>query len=296
MRANYTTTVGTTNAINGNYNGMVASLTKRVGDWHGFGTTFFTPAYTWSHLIDDGTGIFRNTSQVPYYNHHQFHGTGDNDVRNRFVFSGGWTMPWDKAWKGGPRWLTQGWTLYPIFVAQSGLTHGCERRSVSGWDARRIRCGRPGTPETELGRRCAEGLESAQIPDHRRPDGKFHLRSNGTHFARLLLHLPTGRHVVQNFNAPGTPGGCASATYGTLPRNFFRGPGRVNFDLALAKETSLFENKLQVTFRAEFFNILNHTEFQNPSGGPASFYSGQLGQVVSTFDQRIGQLSLRLAF
>jgi hypothetical protein len=100
---------------------MVASLTKRAGDWHGIGTTFFTLAYTWSHLIDDGTGIFRNTSQVPYYNHHQFHGTGDNDVRNRFVFSGGWTMPWNKAWKGGPAWLTQGWTLYPIVVAQSGL-------------------------------------------------------------------------------------------------------------------------------------------------------------------------------
>jgi len=46
----------------------------------------------------------------------------------------------------------------------------------------------------------------------------------------------------------------------------------------------------------EFFNILNHTEFQNPAGGPQSVFSPQLGQVTSTFDPRIGQLSLRLAF
>jgi hypothetical protein len=60
---------------------------------------------------------------------------------------------------------------------------------------------------------------------------------------------------IQNPNAPGTPGGCPSPTYGTLPRNFFRGPGRVNLDLALEKATPLFHEKMQFIFRAEFFNI-----------------------------------------
>jgi hypothetical protein len=52
---------------------------------------------------------------------------------------------------------------------------------------------------------------------------------------------------------------CTRNTYGTLPHNFFRGPERVHFDLALEKATSLFDETVQSTFRAEFFNFLNHT-------------------------------------
>jgi hypothetical protein len=89
---------------------------------------------------------------------------------------------------------------------------------------------------------------------------------------------------------------CPLLTYGNLERNFFRGPRRVNFDLSLEKRTNLYGEKLQMIFRAEFFNILNHTEFQNPTGFPASVFSPLLGQVTSTFDPRIGQLSLRFAF
>src|ERR1051326_399198 len=39
------------------------------------------------------------------------------------------------------------------------------------------------------------------------------------------------------------------ATYGTLPRNFFRGPGRTNLDLSIAKKTSLVGEKLKLEMR-----------------------------------------------
>jgi hypothetical protein len=97
-----------------------------------------------------------------------------------------------------------------------------------------------------------------------------------------------------NPNPPGRPGGCSQATYGTLPRNFFRGPGRVNFDLSLEKVTQLTE-RMQLTFRAEFFNVLNHTEWQS-SNISTPIASPQLGQITSTYDPRIGQLSLRFSF
>lgn len=295
----YTSTVGTSNAINGNYNGMVASITKRPSNWKGLGSTFFTAAYTWSHLIDDGTGIFRNTSQVPYYNHHEFHGTGDNDVRNRFVFSGGWTMPFERAWKSGPGWLTQGWTLYPIFVWQSGLpmdvnggmyVDGTPGPSGAG-DQGLLKPNWSGGAPAKLNPRNFQTIQTAMGP----LTGNFIFDPSALADPDCYYVLEGGSYI-QNPYAPGTPGGCSASTYGTLPRNFFRGPGRVSLDLALAKDTSFFEGKLEVTFRAEFFNIFNHTEFQNPTSGPASIYSPTLGQVVSTFDQRIGQLSLRLAF
>jgi hypothetical protein len=68
----------------------------------------------------------------------------------------------------------------------------------------------------------------------------------------------------------------------------------INFDLALEKRTNLTE-QVQLNFRAEFFNVLNHTEWQPPtSTTPIS--SPLLGQITSTYNPRIGQLALRLVF
>jgi hypothetical protein len=77
-----------------------------------------------------------------------------------------------------------------------------------------------------------------------------------------------------------------------LPRNFFRGPGRTNLDLALAKTTSLHEN-VNLKFRFEAFNVFNHAQFLNPD---TNIFSGTFGQITSTFDPRILQLALRLRF
>ena len=50
---------------------------------------------------------------------------------------------------------------------------------------------------------------------------------------------------------------------------------------------------MSVQFRAEFFNVFNHTQFNNPSG---DFSSSQFGVVTSARDPRIGQLSLKFLF
>jgi hypothetical protein len=53
-------------------------------------------------------------------------------------------------------------------------------------------------------------------------------------------------------------------------------------------------------FRAEFFNVFNHTQFLNPigitgfSGGAPT--SASFGQVTGAASPRIGQLSLKLNF
>jgi len=294
----YAADIGTTNAINGSYNGFITSLTKRMENWRGLGSTFFTASYTYSHLIDDATGIFRNSSQVPFYDHQEFRASGDNDIRHRFVFSGGWEMPWDRAWSSGPSWLTKGWNLYPIVVAQSGLpmdvTGGLY---VDGF------AGPSGAGDQNLVKPNWTGAGPVTLDPHKvrtftTADGFYTVTGNFIFDPSGLstpscYYLPDGS---QNPNVPGTPGGCSTRTYGTLPRNFFRGPGRLNFDMKLEKVTSLMEGRLQVTLAGEFFNIFNHTQFQNPTSGPTPIYSPQLGQVVSTFDPRIGQVSLRLSF
>ena len=44
---------------------------------------------------------------------------------------------------------------------------------------------------------------------------------------------------------------------------------------------------------AEFFNIFNHTQFNNPTG---NFSSGTFGQVTSARPPRIGQLSAKFVW
>ena len=93
----------------------------------------------------------------------------------------------------------------------------------------------------------------------------------------------------------GLSGACPAATYGNLQRNTFRGPGLTNFDLSLEKKTLLTSERVQLLFRAEFFNVLNHTEFLPPTG-QVSVRSALIGQSTSTAPARIGQLALKLVF
>jgi hypothetical protein len=52
---------------------------------------------------------------------------------------------------------------------------------------------------------------------------------------------------------------------GTCSPRIFHGPGLNNFDMELRKGLRLAESKI-LRFRFEFFNVFNHTQFNNPNG------------------------------
>ena len=82
--------------------------------------------------------------------------------------------------------------------------------------------------------------------------------------------------------------------YGQGPRiSNLRGFGYHNQDMGLIKNTNLTE-RVSVQFRAEAFNVFNHTEFRPPAS--SSFFSGTFGQITGTYDPRIVQLALKLTF
>ena len=64
-------------------------------------------------------------------------------------------------------------------------------------------------------------------------------------------------------------------TYGTLPRNAFRGPGATNVDLALAKQFRLGE-RATLELRGDAFNVFNHTQFSNPDTTITDLTFGQI--------------------
>lgn len=85
----------------------------------------------------------------------------------------------------------------------------------------------------------------------------------------------------------------ASGTLGGLQLTPVSGPSRLDFDVSLIKRTYLGENT-NIEFRAEAFNVLNHTNFD--IGQSQSVNSANFGRITSTFDPRILQFALKFNF
>jgi hypothetical protein len=101
----------------------------------------------------------------------------------------------------------------------------------------------------------------------------------------------------------------APGTVGNLGKNTITAPGYVSTDFSLSKDTRIFE-RLSTQFRAEVFNIFNHTNFATPAlnaftavggltGSPTGLpgnaaNAGQITQIVGTSRQI--QLALKVLF
>jgi hypothetical protein len=272
---------------NANYNGLLASLMKRTGNWHNLGETYFTLSYTWSHNLDNGSGFNQRSAQVPYFSPQQFYGNSDFDMRNRIELSAGWDLPFNHLWSNGPKRLTSGWSLYPIAYYQAGIPMDLYADPVN--------------PSESFAGPSGYGDPQLIRPDQLTASvQKFNPRT-----VQTITNASTGVSTTGNFYfnpndfaadpciGPVTST-CPVGFYGTFRRNSLIGPNRVNFDLALEKATDLVGERVKMMFRVEAFNILNHTQFQNP--GSTQVSDPNLGLVSTTFDPRILQLALRFTF
>jgi hypothetical protein len=79
--------------------------------------------------------------------------------------------------------------------------------------------------------------------------------------------MPADKIINGSVTAYANPGAFvlpAPGTLGNLQRDLLTGPGTLNLDYSLIKDTQVKEN-LRIQFRAEFFNILNHANFSLPN-------------------------------
>ena len=297
------------NLSKASYNSLQASLTKQVTS-SVVGRTYFTLAYTFAHSIDNASGFRQRNSSTPSYDPNLFRASSDQDIRHRITISGGWDLPFDHMWDSGPKRLTQGWSIFPIVTWHTGQPFDIFARLPDRFNA------------------GAEGPSGAGDPTNIHanivgPTNTLDIRKNGG-----LYFNPTSFSNAQCPNPPVPPDPTVPpcvpgpgmfpsnvqvvtdpslATYGTLPRNFLRGPGYINFDVAFSKTTAITE-RVKFEVRAEFFNIFNHANFLNPgvtnngdgtfSGGASgtNINSGGFGFITGTFDPRIIQLAGRLIF
>jgi hypothetical protein len=292
------------NATKASYNALVASLTKQIGNSAILGKIYFTLGYTLSHEIDNVSGFRQRNNTVPSLQPNLLRASGDTDVRDRITFSGGWDLPFERAWKAGPKKLMQGWSLFPIVTWRTGFPldvlanlpsqndAGSEGPSGVG-DPLIVRANLVG-PVNTFNPRIQQTFPGF-VPGNGMP-GNYYF--NPTSFSNAQCGdannmgactpgptiFPSDAQVVAN---------PALATYGTVPRNFLRGPGRTNVDLALSKTTPLVRERLKLELRFEFFNIFNFVEFANPD---TNILSGTFGQILNTADPRIIQIAARFTF
>jgi hypothetical protein len=290
------------NQTKASYNGLEASFQKQVSDTKYLGRSYFQLGYTFAHSIDNTSGFRNRNSQVPAYQPNLFRASSDFDIKHRITFSGGWDLPFDHLWSSGPKRLLGGWSLYPVFSWRTGFP-----RDVfsSIFTSSNLNPGPSGAGDPFLVHANLIGPIQTYDPHHTQTLTSQQSGSNTGNFYFNPASFSTDQNqsdpaVLCTAPAAGTfptdnqAVNCPNLrTYGTLPRNFFRGPGRTNLDLSFAKVTPLYGERLKLEIRGDFFNIFNHAEWNDPS---TNIVSSHFGQITSTAPQRIIQLAARLSF
>jgi outer membrane receptor protein involved in Fe transport len=280
------------NISRASYNSLQINLTRRFSS-STLGSSFFTVGYTYGHEIDNVSGFRNRNSVVPAYDHELFRASGDTDVRSTFVVSGGWDLPFDRLWERGPKLLTRGWSLYPILTVHTGFPIDVfGGLFTTNSDPGPSGAGDPGLVHADLVGNSVPLVNPSHGQTLSNPNN-----SNSTSYGNYWFNpasLSNARlTALDNLTSAGDTSGITNFyPYGTFPRNGLRGPGQTNLDLSISKHFLIREG-IDLELRGDAFNILNHTEFQNPD---TIITDSTFGQISTTYGPRILQLALHLRF
>jgi hypothetical protein len=209
-------------------------------------------AYTFSKSIDNSSssiGVTNFTNSLVgsfIFDPGAARGLSDFDIRQNLVLHGTWLLPHSRSAAGLARWAANGWQLGGIFRGATGLPF----TPVIGGDPL--------------------GLDNSAAFDF--PD---------------RLNLPGCSNPVN----PGNPNhyiksACFAAPQpatrlGDSGRNIAIGPGLSNLDLSLFKNHYIHKEKLNVQFRVELFNALNHTNFSVPDRTAAQIFTQTFAPIAT---------------
>jgi outer membrane receptor protein involved in Fe transport len=267
------------NVAQANYNALAVGFQKRYGDTR-FGSFQYQFSWTYGHSIDNASGFRSTNSQVPAWDWDRFRADSDFDIRHYIAFSGSWELPFNKMWDNGPKRLTRGWTLYPIVTYRTGGP----MTIFAGLPTRTSQPGPSGAGDQYL--ILANQVNTVIYFDPHQTQTLSNPNIGGTASGNYFFN-PDAFNADFSGLAPG------QFTYGTSGRNEYRGPNLVNCNLTLAKNTFLYNERVKLEIRADFFNVLNHAEFSTPN---LNIGSPQFGQISSTGNPRIIQFAGRFTF
>jgi hypothetical protein len=157
---------------------------------------------------------------------------------------------------------------------------------LGGWEINSINTAHTGQPLDVSYSATGNNIVSSLSNDYR---GEPYVRPNVTGSATSQSRSAMLNTYFAGYTFSTPP---ANAPFGDLGRNSFRAPNFDQWDTSVDKTFQVCEcAKLQ--FRAEFFNILNHTNFGIPN---TSISSAAFGTIRTTFPSRQVQFALKLLF
>jgi hypothetical protein len=277
-------TTSWTSGGSSNYNALEVDLRRNLA--HGLQ---LRANYTFAKNLDDGsawnTSVSANTPAFVSYpaNPSLDYGPAATDIRHLAAFNATYELP-----VGRGHFLLS--NVSPL------INH-----AVSGWSLSTIATLQTGFPfSPQLGYNPT-GSGDTRNPVRPNVNPAFH--------GRLYASGNTSTRVAQFFS-PAAFAAPAYGTLGNLGRDTLTGPGYADWDLSLLKSTVLTEGT-RLQFRAEFFNVLNHTNLQTPNevvytSGPtqgsvanqtaAAIQSPTAGVVTAASTSRQIQLALKVIF
>jgi Carboxypeptidase regulatory-like domain len=266
------------------YNAFQASLEKRFS--HGLQ---FTAAYTFGKSLDYASTF---ESLVNPFNPRIGRSPSLFDARHRFVFSYYWDLPVPK-YEGFAGKVLNGWSLSGTTTVQSGfpirITDQDDNELYSSFDFETS--GQPNliAPFKKIDPRqatCAAGTGTDPSTCT-----LIHAGFDPNSFSLGCIDpADTNNDQVLCSN---DPGGVVLGTIGNAPRTICCGPGAFQTDIGIFKNTNIGE-RFRVQFRAELFNVFNHTQFFQPDGNTTD--GTDFGRVKRARDPRLVQFALKLYF
>jgi hypothetical protein len=257
------------------YHAMNLSLLKRASR----GLTFKT-TYTWGKVLDINSANLvngadnENPTSLNRFNRNLDKGPASFSLLHQFSTNFSYQLPFGngKAFGSGATGLVEkligGWQWNSIFTVNSGF---------------------PITPQ--VGSNRSGSGDTGRTPD--RPNWNPDFKGNA--ILGVDGFKKTGRYFDPDaFSVP------LAGTFGNVGRDQLRGPGMFNVDTSFFKRIPLKE-RLNLQFRTEIFNVLNHPNFGHPnlivfSGTDISPTAGVLTGTATSGNGRQIQLALRLEF
>lgn len=247
---------------NSSYDALQLNLTQRLA--HGFQ---IRGSYTWGRSIDTnsstivGDEFLTSVSSLHVFDLSLDRALSDFNISHTLVIAGTWQIPVPHSFTGPLAWVTKGWETSALLKANSGVpftpTFGTDGDplglgSSDPW-AFPNRLGgpgcqslvNPGNPNNYIKTQCFS-IPTAPASYF---SGPTPLCSSDPRLGSNAVGNPT---LFQCFNLRGNAG-----------RNILIGPGLVNLDFSLVKNTRIHDS-FNVQFRAEAFNILNRANYQVP--------------------------------
>jgi hypothetical protein len=237
------------------YHSLQASLVRQFSDG-----VYLQAAYTFGKSIDNGSGSsfgdeLNGLLDVgDLLNAASNKGLSDFDRAHRLVISYNYDLPFAQWLSSWPRKLVDGWSVNGVSTFQSGTPF-----LIADFGAFSLQ-------DTNFINGSRATIGSGPI-----------LTTGGTReridaYVNLDAFISGGRcvndqNVIVSCSDPSSTGFSA---IGNIGRNVFRGPFQTNHDISIVKRTNLSEN-VNIEFRAEAFNFLNHPTFQSPQAQGGSF-------------------------